>query len=54
MRHTMEAVQKSGNYGFVKEHHEESLMRDAKIMLIFKGASEVQRILVSRNVLNER
>lgn len=52
MRHTVEAVQVHGGYGFVKEYHVERLMRDAKITQIYEGTSEVQRIVVSRNVLN--
>jgi alkylation response protein AidB-like acyl-CoA dehydrogenase len=52
MRHTVEAVQIHGGYGFVKEYHVERLMRDAKITQIYEGTSEVQRIVVSRNVLN--
>lgn len=51
MRHTVEAVQVHGGYGFVKEYHVERLMRDAKITQIYEGTSEVQRIVISRNVL---
>ncbi|MEM0993810.1 MAG: acyl-CoA dehydrogenase [Bacteroidota bacterium] len=51
MRHTVEAVQVHGGYGFVKEYHVERLMRDAKITQIYEGTSEVQRIIISRNVL---
>ncbi|MCB9353479.1 MAG: acyl-CoA dehydrogenase [Lewinellaceae bacterium] len=51
MRHTVEAVQIHGGYGFVKEYHVERLMRDAKITQIYEGTSEVQRIVISRNVL---
>jgi alkylation response protein AidB-like acyl-CoA dehydrogenase len=52
MRHTVEAVQIHGGYGYVKEYHVERLMRDAKITQIYEGTSEVQRIVISRNVLN--
>jgi alkylation response protein AidB-like acyl-CoA dehydrogenase len=52
MRHTVEAVQVHGGYGYVKEYHVERLMRDAKITQIYEGTSEVQRIVISRNVLN--
>lgn len=51
MRHTVEAVQIHGGYGFVKEYHVERLMRDAKITQIYEGTSEVQRIVISRNIL---
>src|SRR5882757_5011297 len=48
---TIEAVQIHGGYGFVKEYHVERLMRDAKITQIYEGTSEVQRIVISRNIL---
>ena len=51
MKHTVEAVQVHGGYGYVKEYHVERLMRDAKITQIYEGTSEVQRIVISRNVL---
>jgi alkylation response protein AidB-like acyl-CoA dehydrogenase len=51
MRHTVEAVQIHGGYGFVKEYHVERLMRDAKITQIYEGTSEVQRIVISRSIL---
>lgn len=53
MRHTVEAVQIHGGYGFVKEYHVERLMRDAKITQIYEGTSEVQRIVISRELLND-
>ncbi|HMQ62188.1 MAG TPA: acyl-CoA dehydrogenase family protein [Flavilitoribacter sp.] len=52
MKHTVEAVQIHGGYGFVKEYHVERLMRDAKITQIYEGTSEVQRIVISREVIN--
>ncbi len=48
---TTEAVQIHGGYGFVKEYHVERMMRDAKITQIYEGTSEVQRIVISRNIL---
>jgi alkylation response protein AidB-like acyl-CoA dehydrogenase len=48
---TTEAVQVHGGYGYVKEYHVERLMRDAKITQIYEGTSEVQRIVISRQVL---
>lgn len=51
MKHTVEAVQVHGGYGYVKEYHVERLMRDAKITQIYEGTSEVQRIVISRNLL---
>lgn len=52
MKHTVEAIQIHGGYGYVKEYHVERLMRDAKITQIYEGTSEMQRIVISRNVLN--
>jgi alkylation response protein AidB-like acyl-CoA dehydrogenase len=51
MNVTIEAVQVHGGYGYVKEYHVERLMRDAKITQIYEGTSEIQRIVISRNVL---
>jgi len=51
MRHTTEAVQIHGGYGFVKEYHVERLMRDAKITQIYEGTSEIQKIVISRGLL---
>ncbi|WP_374948903.1 acyl-CoA dehydrogenase [Mucilaginibacter sp.] len=51
MRTTVEAVQIHGGYGFVKEYHVERMMRDAKITQIYEGTSEIQRIVISREVL---
>lgn len=52
MRITTEAVQIHGGYGFVKEYHVERLMRDAKITQIYEGTSEIQKIVISRSILN--
>lgn len=52
MEQTIEAVQIHGGYGFVKEYHVERLMRDAKITQIYEGTSEVQKIIISRGILN--
>jgi len=48
---TTEAVQVLGGYGYVKEYHVERLMRDAKITQIYEGTSEVQRMVIGRNIL---
>lgn len=50
---TTEAVQVHGGYGYVKEYHVERLMRDAKITQIYEGTSEVQKIVISRNLLKD-
>ena len=51
MRTTVEAVQIHGGYGYVKEYHVERMMRDAKITQIYEGTSEIQRIVISREIL---
>lgn len=51
MKTTVEAVQIHGGYGFVKDYHVERLMRDAKITQIYEGTSEIQKIVISREVL---
>jgi alkylation response protein AidB-like acyl-CoA dehydrogenase len=48
---TTEAVQIHGGYGYVKEFHVERLMRDAKITQIYEGTSEIQRMVISREIL---
>jgi alkylation response protein AidB-like acyl-CoA dehydrogenase len=47
---TTEAVQIHGGYGFVKEYHVERLMRDAKITQIYEGTSEIQKMVIGRNI----
>jgi len=51
MKTTIEAVQIHGGYGCVKEYHVERLMRDAKVTQIYEGTSEIQRIVISRDIL---
>ena len=48
---TTEAVQIHGGYGYVKEYHVERLMRDAKITQIYEGTSEIQKLVIAREVL---
>ena len=50
---TIEAVQVHGGNGYVKEYHVERLMRDAKITQIYEGTSEIQKIVISRSILNK-
>ena len=50
MQVTVEAVQVHGGNGYVKEYHVERLMRDAKITQIYEGTSEIQKIVLSRNI----
>lgn len=51
MENAIEAVQIHGGYGYVKEYHVERFMRDAKITQIYEGTSEIQKIVISRNLL---
>lgn len=51
MEITVDAVQVHGGYGFVKEYHVERMMRDAKITQIYEGTSEIQKIIISREIL---
>ena len=48
---TTEAVQIHGGYGYVKEYHVERLMREAKLTQIYEGTSEVQKMVISRDLL---
>jgi alkylation response protein AidB-like acyl-CoA dehydrogenase len=50
MEVTTEAVQVHGGYGFVKEFHVERLMRDAKITQIYEGTSEIQKLVIGREL----
>lgn len=51
MKTTIEAVQIHGGYGYVKEYHVERLMRDAKVTQIYEGTSEIQRLVIAREIL---
>ena len=53
METTVEAVQIHGGNGYVKEYHVERLMRDAKITQIYEGTSEIQKIVISRNIIEK-
>ena len=51
MRVTTDAVQVFGGYGYTKEYPVEKLMRDAKIYQIYEGTSQIQRLVISRQLL---
>ena len=53
MKHTVEAVQIHGGNGFVKDYHVERMMRDAKVTQIYEGTSEIQKIVISRELLKD-
>ena len=51
MRVATDAVQIFGGYGYTKEYPVEKLMRDAKLLQIYEGTCQIQRIVIARNVL---
>lgn len=52
VRNAERAVQIHGGYGYMREYEVERLMRDAKLLVIGEGTSEIQRIVISRQLLN--
>src|ERR671922_2991451 len=54
MKVTTDAVQIYGGYGFIKEYPVEKLMRDAKIMQLYEGTSQIQRLVIAREILMPR
>lgn len=50
---TTEAVQIHGGYGYVREYHVERMMRDAKITQIYEGTSEIQKLVIAREILKD-
>jgi acyl-CoA dehydrogenase len=53
MRIATDAVQIFGGYGYMKEYPVEKLMRDAKLVQIYEGTSQIQRMVIARNLLRE-
>jgi acyl-CoA dehydrogenase len=51
MRSSIDAVQVFGGYGYTKEYPVEKLMRDAKLLQIYEGTSQIQRVVIARNLL---
>jgi acyl-CoA dehydrogenase len=54
MRVTTDAVQVYGGYGFMRDYPVEKLMRDAKIMQLYEGTSQIQRLVIARETLLPR
>src|SRR6478735_421757 len=54
MKVTTDAVQVYGGYGFIKEYPVEKLMRDAKIMQLYEGTSQIQRLVIAKELLMGR
>lgn len=53
MQTAIDAVQILGGYGYSREYPVEKLMRDAKIFQIFEGTNEIQRVVISRDVIGK-
>ena len=53
MRATIKAVQLHGGYGYTTEYPVERMMRDAKICEIGEGTSEIQRIVIARELVGK-
>jgi len=53
MRVTSDAIQIHGGYGYTREYHVERMYRDAKLCTIGEGTSEIQRLVISRSLIND-
>jgi butyryl-CoA dehydrogenase len=53
-RITARAIQMHGGYGFIKEYPVERYYRDARVFTIYEGTSEIQRVVISNHILNDR
>jgi acyl-CoA dehydrogenase len=54
MKVTTDAVQIFGGYGYIKEYPVEKLMRDAKLFQIYEGTSQIQRLVIAREIFLSR
>jgi acyl-CoA dehydrogenase len=54
MKVTIDAVQVFGGYGYIKEYPVEKLMRDAKLFQIYEGTSQIQRLVIAREIFLPR
>src|SRR3954462_802047 len=54
MKVTTDAVQVYGGYGYIKEYPVEKLMRDAKLFQIYEGTSQIQRLVIAREIFLPR
>jgi acyl-CoA dehydrogenase len=46
-------VQIFGGYGYMKDYPVEKLMRDAKLLQIYEGTSQIQRVVIARDLLKD-
>lgn|SRR5699024_7385123 len=53
VRASNDAIQIHGGYGYIKEYHVERFLRDAKLMTIGEGTSEIQRMIIARELKKE-
>ena len=53
MQVTREAIQIHGGYGYVRDNDVERYFRDAKILEIGEGTSEIQRMIIAREIIKE-
>jgi len=51
MQVTTDAVQVMGGYGYSREYPVEKMMRDAKIMQIYEGTNQIQRLVIANKIL---
>ena len=51
MKNALEALQIYGGYGYMKDYPVEKLVRDAKLLQIYEGTNEIQRLVISREVI---
>jgi len=51
MKVTTDAIQVHGGYGFIKDYEVERYFRDAKITAIYEGTSQIQKLVIAREVL---
>jgi alkylation response protein AidB-like acyl-CoA dehydrogenase len=51
MRNALEALQIFGGYGYMRDYPVEKLVRDAKLLQIYEGTNEIQRLVISRDVI---
>jgi len=53
-RVTASALQMHGGYGFIKEYPVERFYRDARVFTIYEGTSEIQRVVISNQILKDK
>ena len=51
MKVSLEALQIFGGYGYMRDYPIEKLVRDAKLLQIYEGTNEIQRLVISREVI---